>query len=53
MDASDSHPRRIKEKEILISQKMMNSFSQSQMDAAKLSGRDHELRYPLKGKTNL
>ena len=32
LDASDIYPLRIKAQEVLISQKMMNSFSRSQME---------------------
>ena len=44
LDASDSYPRRIKAKAVLI-RKMVNSFFHSQMEQ-QVSGRDYEFRVP-------
>ena len=46
MDASDIYPRRIKAKEVLITQKGDDFTIPFAACSAKLSGRDHEFRVP-------
>ena len=46
LDASDIYPLKIKAKEVLISQKMMNSFSRSQMEQQKCQEETTNSKHP-------
>ena len=49
LDASDIYRRRIKAKEVVISQKMTNSFSHLQMEQQNCQGGTTNSEYPLLG----
>ena len=52
-DASDIYPRRIKAKEVLISQKDDEFVFPFASGTAKLSGRDYEFRVPTQRRINM